>query len=215
MLIIMKKLKKIRGKFNDIQSDHLNDVFKNSTIILAQKQPKNLLHLLFKARFNTDTNNFIQLKGLFKCTDKRCKICLLYVNEGNSFVMFNNLRWELRSHITCRDINVIYYLKCNMCDHKETYVGKTVGDNVAGFKSRIDQHISDCRTGTSTCKFPINVYHCAVKNKCLKEPHFQLNIMMKLKGSRQLEFYENYFHKKGYDTINCPVYLKKHLNLLS
>ena len=59
----MKKLKKIRRKFNDIQSDHLNDVFKNSTIILAQKQPKNLLHLLFKARFNTDTNNFIQLKG--------------------------------------------------------------------------------------------------------------------------------------------------------
>ena len=102
-----------------------------------------------------------------------------------------------------------------MCDHKETYIGKTVGDNVVGFKSRIDQHISDCRTGTSTCKFPIHVYHCAVKNKCLKEPHFQLNTMMKLKGSRQLEFYENYFHKKGYDTINCPVYLKKHLNLLS
>ena len=31
---------------------------------------------------------------------------------------------------------------------------------------------------------------------------------MKLKESRQLEFYENDFHKKGYDTINCPGYLK-------
>ena len=31
---------------------------------------------------------------------------------------------------------------------------------------------------------------------------------MKLKESRQLEFYENYFHKKGYDTINCSEYLK-------
>ena len=102
-----------------------------------------------------------------------------------------------------------------MCDHKERYIGKTVGDNVVGFKSKINQHISDCRTGTSTCKFPIHVYHCAMKNKCLKEPYFQLNIMMKLKDSRQLEFYENYFHKKGYDTINCPEYLKKHLNLLS
>ena len=39
--------------------------------------------------------------------------------------------------------------------------------------------------------------------------------MMKLKDSQQLEFYENHFHKKGYDTINCPEYLKKHLNLLS
>ena len=90
--------------------------------------------MLSKARFNTDTSNFMQLKGLFKCTEKRCKIYLLYVNEGNSFVMSNNMKWELRSHVTCRDINVIYYLKCNMCDRKETYFGKTVGDNVVGFK---------------------------------------------------------------------------------
>ena len=38
---------------------------------------------------------------------------------------------------------------------------------------------------------------------------------MKLKDSQQLKFYENHFHKKGYDTINCPEYLKKHLNTLS
>ena len=54
-----------------------------------------------------------------------------------------------------------------------------------------------------------------MKNKCLKEPHFQLNIMMKLKDSWQLELYENHFHKKGYDTFNCPEHLKKHLNTLS
>ena len=77
------------------------------------------------------------------------------------------MRWELHSHITCRDINVIYYSKCNMCDHKETYLGKTVSDNVVAFKS-----ISDCRTSISTCKFHIHVYHCAMKNKCLKEPYF-------------------------------------------
>ena len=40
------KVKKIRRKFNDIQSDHLMSVFKNSNIILAQKQSKNLLRLL-------------------------------------------------------------------------------------------------------------------------------------------------------------------------
>ena len=55
----------------------------------------------------------------------------MYVNEGNSFVISNNMGWELCSHD----------LKCNMCDHKETYIGKTVGDNVVGFKSRINQHI--------------------------------------------------------------------------
>ena len=67
------------------------------------------------------------------------KICSLYVNEDNSLVMSNNLRWELRSHVTCRDIKVIC-LKFNMCDHKETYIGKTDGNNVVGFKSRISQH---------------------------------------------------------------------------
>ena len=51
--------------------------------------------------------------------------------------------------------------------------------------------------------------------KSILKPDLQLNIMMKLKDSQQLEFYENHFHKKGYDTINCPEYLKKHLNTLS
>ena len=164
--------------------------------------------MLSKAQFNTDTNNFIQPKGLFKCTNKRCKICSLYVNEGNSFVMPNDMKWELCSHVICWDINVIYYLKCNMCDHKETYIGKTVRDNVVGFKSRISQHISDCRTGVSTCKFPIHVYHCDIKNKCLKELCFQLNIMLKLKDSRLIKLHESHFPKKGYDTINCLEYLK-------
>ena len=90
----------------------------------------------------------------------------------------------MRTSLTCnlRDINVIYYLKCNMCGHKETYIGKTVGDNVVGFKSRINQHISDCRTGISTCKFPIHVYHYAMKNDII--------ILY------------------CYDTINFPEYLK-------
>ena len=47
-----------------------------------------------------------------------------------------------------------------------------------------------------------------MKNKCLKEPYFQLNIIMKLQDSRQLEFYENHFYKKDYNTMNCPDYLK-------
>ena len=82
------------------------------------------------------------------------------------------MRWELRLHVTCRDINVIYYLKCNMWEDKETYIEKSVGDNFVGFKSRINQHISDCRTGISTCKFPIQVYHCVMKNKSLKSHIF-------------------------------------------
>ena len=95
------------------------------------------------------------------------------------------------------------------------YIGKMVGDNVVSFKSRINQHISDCGTGTSNYKFLIHVHYCAMKNKYLKELYFQLNKMMKLKDSRQLEFYESHFHENGYDSSNCSEYLKKHLNTLS
>ena len=52
-----------------------------------------------------------------------------------------------------------------MCKTKETYIGKTVGDNTVGFKSRINQRKSDSRTGDSTCKFPIHVDKCGLKNK--------------------------------------------------
>ena len=82
-----------------------------------------------------------------------------------------------------------------MCKKKETYIGKTVGDNIVGFKSRINQHVSDSRKGDLTCKFPIML--------------FEINVMMKLKSSNQLETYENFFHKKGYDTPKCPAHLKK------
>ena len=58
-----EKVYKIRRMFNDIQSDHLKNAFKNSNKLLAQEQPKNLLHLLSNVRFNTDTNNFIKLMG--------------------------------------------------------------------------------------------------------------------------------------------------------
>ena len=62
------------------------------------------------------------LNGIFKCIDKHCKICSLYIVEGHSFIMSYNMRYKLRSHVTCKSINIIYYLKCNMCKKKETYI---------------------------------------------------------------------------------------------
>ena len=140
---------------------------------------------------------------------KRYKISWLYIVEGRSSIMSNNIRWELRSYVTCRSINIIYYLKCNTCKKKETYIGKTIGDNIVGFKSRTNHLISDSRTWVSTCKLTIHVYKCGLKNKCLNEQSFESNVMMKLKGSNQLESHENYFYKNGYDTLNYPEHLKK------
>ena len=96
-----------------------------------------------------------------------------------------------------------------MCKKKETYIGNTVGDNIVGFKSRMNQHISDSRTEDSRFKFPIHVYKYGLKNKCLNELFFEINVMMTMKSSNQLETYENCFHKKRYDTLNCPEDLKE------
>ena len=38
-----------------------------------------------------------------------------------------------------------------MCSEKETYIGEKIEDNTKGFKARINQYISDCKTGVSTC----------------------------------------------------------------
>ena len=66
------------------------------------------------------------------------------------------------------------------CVTKKKHIGKTKRDNTKGFKVRINQHISDCKTGDSTFKFPRHVYDCGIKNNCLEEPFFSLNIMLGL-----------------------------------
>ena len=40
--------------------------------------------------------------------------------------MSNNIGWKQQSHVTCGSINIIYYLKCNMCSKREIFNGKTV-----------------------------------------------------------------------------------------
>ena len=77
--------------------------------------------------------------------------------------MSNDQVWEIRREIDCHSVNVVYYLKCKMCDKKEACIGKTIGDNAKGFKARINQQISDCKTGVSTRKFPRHVYDCVLR----------------------------------------------------
>ena len=62
--------------------------------------------------------------------------------------------------ITCRSINMIYYLKCNLTDKKETYIGETVRDFNVGLKSQMKQHILEFRECDSTFKFSGHVFIC-------------------------------------------------------
>ena len=60
--------------------------------------------------------------------------------------------------ITCRSVNIIYYLKCDMSNKKETYIEKTVRDFNVGFKYQMKQHISEFREGDSTFNFLGHVF---------------------------------------------------------
>ena len=62
-----KVVRKICAKLSNIQSRHLSEVFKNKNVIFSQKQTKNLLQLLKRARFNIEINAFRQQNRLFKC----------------------------------------------------------------------------------------------------------------------------------------------------
>ena len=41
----------------------------------------------------------------------------------------NSQVWGILREIDCNSVNVIYYLKCKICNKKETYIVKTIGDN--------------------------------------------------------------------------------------
>ena len=125
--------------------------------------------------------------------------------ECSEFQLANNKTWKIETNITCHSRNVIDYLKCKFCLY-ETYIGKTIGDPVHGFKGRMNNHISEIKKGISTCKFPIHVFNCSKRyNKQLEEPYFTIHVMLSLKNNSRLESLETLFHNRGYDTLNRPT----------
>ena len=109
--------------------------------------------------------------GLYRCTDVRCKLCRLYIQECTSFVTSKGTTWEIRSHITCNAHNALYYLKCPWCEvttKTETYTGRAVI-----LRGRMNTHISCCKLGTGTDLFDKHVFECRKKHPNSTEPWFQ------------------------------------------
>ena len=196
----------IRNIVESKKHGRLNNVLGSLKIVAAYKQPPNLRNILCSAKFGngsmeTRIPQTISLPpGLFaECTDPRCKLCSLgYIQQCKTFVCSNGKTWEIRCHINCDSVNVIYYLVCNMCN-VETYAGKTWQKT----RGRLNDHISKCRTGHGTNKFDKHVHDCGTKNGNLRAPYFKVFAFMKLSSRKLLFQYENYFHRNGFDTLNC------------
>ena len=126
--------------------------FKDKRVIMATRQPPNLLRQLTSAKFG---GNDIAPKGIYKCSNNNCKICRMYLKECKSFQTANDTTWHVQSHITCNSKLVIYYQVCSFFN-KVSNIGKT-----NNLRLRINNHISACRSGNSTDKFDNHVHACS------------------------------------------------------
>ena len=167
--------------------------FKNKEVVLALRQPKNLLRTLTSAKFRSDDTTGKIRKGTKKCQRSNCNICLYYLAECESFTLLNGEKWEIPTPITCRSKYVIYHLVCATCK-VVSYIGKT-----NHLRHRTNGHISACRHGDSNDRFDNHVYECK-KNE--SQPYFYLNVMIELNEIKKLLTYENAFHERGMDTMN-------------
>ena len=174
-------------------NERIKTAFGNSKVVSALKQPPNLLRQLTRAEFNSVPKE-PEENGLFTCNRSNCNLCKCYIVPCKSFTTSNNTEWTLRSRITCHSKHVIYFLKCLSCEERTTYTGKT-----NNFRNRMNNHISECRSGRTTDRFDLHVHGC---NKNLKEPFFKIYVFIEVKDVSLLDSYERYLHRCGHDTMN-------------
>ena len=179
----------------NIEDKKLKEKFQTSQVILARKQPKNVLRILHKVAF---TSSPIEGSppGVTGCKRTNCKLCKMYlVIPGTQFTTANNSTWNLMRHVSCHSKNVIYYLSCSFCNGKTTYIGQTTN-----LRNRMNDHISKCRHGFSDCIWSKQVYNCG-DNKHKIEPYFKINIFMVLNNEEKLEYYEDRLFKLGHAVV--------------
>ena len=185
-------VKRANTLLDNLTDERMKTAFQEAKVVLALKQPPNLLRHLSKASFNP--TRVMKPKGIFLCGRSNCDICNFHLQPCTSFMTSNGVEWTVECHITCHSKCVIYFLKCLSCEEKTTYSGRT---NI--LRKRTNNHISECRSGKSSDRFDLHVHQC---NKRGTEPAFKMYVFIELSNANLLEEYEKYIHKMGFDTMN-------------
>ena len=188
--------KQFQKLLSSSQDARMKEVFSETRTLLALRQPPNILTQITRAEFVTNPQNPQDQGGLYKCKSKKCVLCRDYIQECRSFFTASNTQWHIRSTITCNSRNVIYHLRCLCCNRKVSYTGRTVN-----LRYRMNNHISECRTGNTTDIFDRHVFKCR-QSSSREEPYFEILAFIRLKESYQLTSYEKHFHSLRYDTMN-------------
>lgn len=108
----------IRINYHTLQNNQeTKEIFKDTRLILAKRQPKNLSKFLCKAQFEH------KHATVTKCDKPRCKLCTQIIT-GDSYRFECGTLFKVKTNMTCDSKNVLYQLVCNGCN--KTYIGETV-----------------------------------------------------------------------------------------
>ena len=184
---------------DNVKRPQVVKTFKNRSVLLTTRQAPNLKSLLTRAKFVMNPLPREPKKmGLYPCA--KCKYCNLgYVKFTTNFSIISKnkrkITWTYTRYFSCDSRNVLYIVKCNHCQDKEVYLGKT--DNV---KQRIAKHASDVRIPeNSTCKKCV----CHLR-KCsnLIEPYFSFYPFFYVEESGLRHFMERRFINQWKPSLN-------------
>lgn len=186
-----------RDLITSSSNERLKNAFKDAKLVQCHTQTPNLLQTISSSRFSFSDPPKGKSRGIFRCNGSKCEICSFnYIQECNSFLTSNGTIWNVKCHITCNSLNVIYFLKCNFC-HAVTKLGKT--DDL---RKRTNNHRSGCRKGKSTDIFDNHVFGCPQSlGLTPSEPYFLLYVMMACSDYNKLLNIERKLHLKGHDTV--------------
>ena len=176
--------------------DRVRSAFDNTKVVLALKQPPNLLRQISQAAFTTITTDPLP-PGIYLCNRPNCFICKYYLQPCTSFITSNGTEWFIRSVITCNSKHVIYFLKCLSCNENTTYSGKATI-----MRFRTNNHISECGSGNSDDRFDKHVFSC---NKNHTRPAFKMYVFLEVFDISLLDAYEKYIHSCNHDTMNRKI----------
>ena len=73
-----------------------------------------LHYILFKISFKRKSHR-PNPWGITLCNNRECKLCRSYLQPVDSFVTSNGANWSIRSLVTCKRKNIVYFSSCNLC----------------------------------------------------------------------------------------------------
>ena len=133
--------------------------FANCQFKSCMRQPKSLLSILRK-------NKRIQIKGVTKCNQSRCKCCN-HIEVGDT-TSFKSKEFCIRSNLTCGSSNLIYKLTLGCNDYYIGQSGDTLRHRVTVHRQQIQEakysylpvskHIRNC-ADSMDIKFSITPFY--------------------------------------------------------